>query len=146
MSTELPQHVTVEPDRVILRGGVGSHAVYGWTEDDDPGYKSFVEQFEIVEGPGGTWLAAEDYYQGLSCTAVIRRKADGRLFGYPYWDDISKHGTKQIDTNGEENGFPYEERCDLPDGLNEVYVWLPAEPFTITGYGISVPAAAEVTA
>lgn len=100
--------------------------------------REFLEQFEVVK-PRGHWLADpnEDYYQGVNVMSVIRRKSDGRLFGFQYWTPISKHGEASIEFDAEKHGFNYE----IPEGfdwdndyLPSPYVWLPVEPFTITGY------------
>jgi hypothetical protein len=146
MTTDLPARIVVEDDRVILRGAYFAGKVIrnvGFSGDE--GWDEFCELFEIVEGPGGTWLAAEDYYQGLTAMALIRRKSDGRLFGYPYWDDISSHGSSYHQANGYAHGFGDEWDEVLSDAdLQSVYVWLPVEPFTITGYRIPEAKAVEV--
>ena len=60
----------------VLYGETG-----GWFIRED-----FNELFEVV----GKFLgeSRESYYQGLSFTAVIKRKSDGKLFGHTYWEDI----------------------------------------------------------
>lgn len=85
----------------------------------------FKAAFEVVEPTRKLWEAdpKEDYYQGISVMTVIRRKSDGQLFGYKYWKPIAKHGEDYLEPNGDDHGF------DFGD-----YVFLPVEPFTITGY------------
>ena len=82
----------------------------------------------------------EGFYQGIEVMAVIKRKSDGRLFGFQYWTPIAKYSETEIEPNGEEVGLPFE----VPDGFDwnndyypSAYVWLPIEPFTITGYKIT---------
>lgn len=97
---------------------------YGWNlAKDDPDRLAFEAEFEVV---GNRILADPDetWYQGVSFVAVIQRKRDGALFGYNYWEDISKHGEAFV----EPNGYDYEEVDD------DMAVWLPVEPFTVTGY------------
>lgn len=148
---DLPARIVVEDDRVILRGDLATSVLLDVAWDETPEIERFKELFEFQ----GTSLREEDYYQGLRVMAVIRRKADGRLFGYPYFDDISKHGEAHYESNGDEHGIGgyedyKEEWCveggDGEDDLNEAYVWLPVEPFTITGYRIPEAKAEEVAA
>lgn len=141
--TTIVERLVVEPDRVIMRGSLGPDVLL------DIAY-SGTEGYELVKDGGNNshHLAAEDYYQGLTVMTVIRRKSDGRLFGYCWWDDISKHGESQYSSNGDEHGFEWDDDVRFAgeekdaeaddeedsDGASTVYVWLPVEPFTITGY------------
>jgi hypothetical protein len=138
-----------EPDRVIiydeLATGVIHDVLYGEIPEVE---ETFAEQFEIVK-PRGHFLAdpTESFYQGIEVMAVIKRKSDGRLFGYQYWTPVSKHGEAMVESNGDQNGLKF----DVPDGFNwdedyfpMPYVWLPIEPFTITGYKITETNAASV--
>jgi len=149
--TTIVERLVVEDDRVIMRGSLGPDVLLDIAYSGTTGYEQFKELFELVKdgGDNSHHLAAEDYYQGLTVMTVIRRKSDGRLFGYCWWDDISKHGSSQYESNGDEHGFEWDEDVrfaqdsadaddegddDDSDGANSVYVWLPVEPFTITGY------------
>lgn len=124
-----------EGNRVILRGELGNDIVWGnlqWGDSSEEKQAAFRERFDIVgdEGYGPKRLMAEeDYYQGLTLMRVIRRRSDGALFGFEYWEDISKHGETYIESNAYENGL----RND-PDDEYEIYVFTPVEPFTMTGY------------
>ena len=136
--TEVSRFVA-EENRVILRGDLAESVLLDVAYSGTPGIEEFREQFEIVKG---THLAKEDYYQGLRVMALIRRRSDGRLFGYEYFDDISKHGDGTFnEPNGDKHGFDYDESLETEPGedgetddMNEIYVWLPVQPFTITGY------------
>lgn len=84
-------------------------------------------------------LADDDYYQGLNMTSVIQRLSDGKLFGYEYFEDISKHGETWINSNGSE--FDYDGDSELDeDGISEVwysyYVFQPVEKWVYEGYRI----------
>jgi len=134
-----------EPDRVIVYDDLGSAAVNNgleWVDDEvEATAAAFLELFEPVEARGHFMADPnEDFYQGIEVMAVIKRKSDGRLFGYQYWTPIAKHSETEIEPNGEQAGVPFE----LPDGFDwnndyypSAYVWLPIEPFTITGYKIT---------
>ena len=138
MSTDVSRFVA-EENRVILRGELATDVLFAVAYGGTPGFDEFNELFEIVKG---TRLAKEDYYQGITVMALIRRRSDGRLFGYERFDDISKHSKNSFhEANGDEHGFQYDEALEVEtdadgetDDMNEVYVWLPVQPFTITGY------------
>lgn len=140
-----PAELTVEADRVIMRGPLASSALYADLCDDTEAETQFNEQFEFVKGKcKDGFIAEEDYYQGVNIMIVIRRKADGRLFGYQVWSPISKHGEMYEESNGSDHGFEWEDQQQYDDDLQSVYVWLPVEPFSIPGYRF--PKAAEVSA
>lgn len=122
-----------EPDRVILYDDLGSDVAYDtlWSHADCAA--KFLEEFEVFSGKVMS-DPTEDFYRGVNLMRIIRRKADGRLFGFPYWAEISKHGTSQIEPNGYDHGFEFEWNEDYYPSL---YVFMPIEPFTITGYQIS---------
>jgi hypothetical protein len=116
-------------DHVLLHRELTSAVSYAGTDfqydydDEDPVAKAFLAEFEVV-GNRQLGNPKPDYYQGLEFTAVIRRKSDGKLYGYDYWEDISKHGEAYVEDNSWEFG--------LENGV--LSVWLPVEAFTITGY------------
>lgn len=137
--------VVDEGERVVVYDDLATDVVYDlldYSETPDQAAK-FLELFELVK-PRGYWMANpnEDFYQGIAVMALIRRKSDGRLFGYEYWTPISKHGEPFVESNGDKHGFDY----DIPAGfdwdndyLPNPYVFLPVAPFTIIGYA-TVPA------
>lgn len=91
------------------------------------------EKYKIVTQT----LANDDYYQGLNLTSVIQRLSDGKLFGYTYFEDISKHGETYIDSNGDD--FGYEGDCEVEDDYNtfySYYVFRPVEQWTLEGYRV----------
>lgn len=100
--------------------------------------KRFKDEFEVVgQFPGDP---SEDYYQGMTFTHVIKRKSDGELYGFKFWEDISKYGGPFLEVNGTDYGFDY----DVPDGFNweedyypQVYVFLPVKEFSVKGYEVS---------
>jgi hypothetical protein len=146
-----------EPDRVILRGDLAEDVI--WHPDinsdnlDHWYYDAPIEavaavlaDFDILQPPhgaNGAFLADTDFYQGVNAMRVLRRKSDGRLFGYKYWDtagndswepDNSGNGDDHPGTNLPEPdtnapGFDWDR--DWPP---QTYVFLPVEPYTITGY------------
>jgi len=141
-----------EADRVIIYDDLAENVIHDMLGYDMLDYeagdttKAFMAAFDVVT-PTGHFMADpdEDFYQGIDVMAVIKRKADGRLFGFKYWTPISKHADVQIEANGDEHGLQF----DPPDGFDwdndyfpEPYVFQPIEPFTITGYKITDPATA----
>lgn len=131
----------VEEDRLLLFDEFGAEAVQSkyWRYSEFPETRDkFLEEFELV-GAELFGDPKEDFYQGILFITVFRRKSDGRLFGYPHWEPVAKHAEAYLEPNGGEHGFDW----DIPEGHNwdddylpEVYVFLPVEPFTITGYQI----------
>jgi hypothetical protein len=119
-------------ETLALKGGLGVSAILGCAEDHkyDDGYdeaalQQFLADYECLgsQFPGNP---NEDYYQGMSFTTVYRRKSDGKLFGYTYWQMGGKYGEPFYEANGEEFGF---------DDY-DTYVFQEVEPFTVTGYKI----------
>lgn len=127
-----------ETDRVVMEGEWADEIIldvaYSGTEHID----EFNELFEIVSGDH---QAGTDYYQGMDFMGLIRRKSDGRLFGYPYWSSPGNDGVEtQLDPNGDDHGFESTYNDDYSENLTgPFWVWLPVEPFTITGYRIATP-------
>lgn len=83
------------------------------------------------------YLENDDFYQGLCMITVIRRKADGKLFGYSWWDDISKHGESYIESNGDEYGLECDVSTDDFDWDNDYvsyFVFEPVEEYSIRAY------------
>ena len=125
-----------EADRVVLNGEWAEEIIMDVAYSGTENIEEFNQLFEIQKG---TFISKEDYYQGMHLTAVIMRKSDGRLFGYPYWYGGGKYGEAFVEENGEEYGFEttwtdntYEKYLTGP-----YYVWLPVEAFTIVGYRIA---------
>lgn len=134
MSTE--NALVVEQDRVVIYDELARDIISDVAWSGTPNYAAFEEQFEIISG---THMAdpKESFYQGIAVMAIIKRKADDRLFGFEYWTPVSKHGEALIESNASENDLEFE----VPDGFDwggdyypDIYVFLPVEPFTITGY------------
>lgn len=89
-------------------------AIYGerWTYSDAEKLQiaTFENEFELL----GAHLANTDFYQGLNKMSVIRRKTDHKLFGFEWFDDISKHGESYYEPNGDEHGYDYGDYVFLP--------------------------------
>lgn len=111
---------TVDPDWPVFELGEEDSA-YDLLCEMTPNKDSQGREYEMVTQT----LENEDYYQGLNMITVIRRKSDGKLFGYSWWDDISKHGESYMDPNGDE----FDLEVDWV-----AYVFEPVEPYSITLY------------
>lgn len=131
-----------EADRVIIYDDLANNVIHDMLDFGDVEQATtdaFKEQFELVKPKQGHWHAdpEEDYYQGIDVMVVIRRKADGRLFGFSYWTAISKHAEPYFEPNGDQHGLEFEPPADF-DWDNgyfpHPFVFVPVEPFTITGY------------
>jgi len=85
----------------------------------------------------GSFLENDDFYQGLCMITVIRRESDNKLFGYSWWDDISKHGESYIEPNGDEFGLECDTSADDFDWDNDYvscFVFEPVEEYSIKAY------------
>lgn len=132
--TGRPPRIEVEDDRVIMRGDWAEEVIHDVTFSLTENIDEFNGLFEIVKGDH---VANEDYYQGMSMVALIRRRSDGRLFGYEYWQGGGEYGESLVETNGEDHGLGVdyadcwsEEEYEAA-GQDEAYVWLPAEPYPV---------------
>lgn len=100
----------------------------------EPDTDTAGRQYEMVT----QCLEDDDFYQGLNMITVIRRKSDGKLFGYSWWDDISKHGEPHMESNGDEFGIESDIDTDAPDfdwdDYPSYYVFEPVEEYSITAY------------
>lgn len=128
--------ITNEPDRIIFHNEeLAEEVIHDIAWEQTPGIDDFNELFEPFGGRD--LLCSEDYYQGLNKVCVIRRKSDGRLFGFEYFDDISKHGETWIEANGHDVlGDPDDPEWYNDDNYEEPYVFLPVEPFEIQAYRV----------
>lgn len=129
----VPEPMTVEPERVILRGELATDVIFDIAWSQTPHYEEFEELFEIVSGHH-LGDPDEDYYQGVTWTALIKRKADRRLFGFSYWQPVAKNSDAEYEPNGDDHGIETEYDKDWKAIGGDVYVFTPVEEFTITGY------------
>jgi hypothetical protein len=106
-------------------------------ESDDDGYSLLHEHppadINGVEYEAVTQvLCSDDFYQGRDMMSVIRRKSDGKLFGYQWWEGDGKYGEAEYDSNGDEFG--------LEGGFNDegdyysFYVFQPVKEWIYVGY------------
>lgn len=100
---------TLDPDWPVFiqKGEDQEEIVYELEGKTD----TYGREYETV----GAFLENDDFYQGLCKITVIRRKTDGKLFGYSWWDDISKHGQAYIEPNGDEYGLESDVDTDAED-------------------------------
>lgn len=66
------------------------HANAGTLWTDRHG-NEFVSVGRFIDGTA-------DFYQGINMVTVFR-DSSGRLWGFPWWDDISKYGEPYIESN-----------------------------------------------
>lgn len=127
----------IEPDRIIMYGDWAQEVILDILYDENPDLEeAFHADFEIV---GDKFMGdpKEDFYQGVTFITVIRRKADGRLFGYEHWQPVAKNADYDLQENGDENGI--EQEYIDSEHWCPIWVWLPVKEFRITGYGIVKP-------
>jgi hypothetical protein len=113
-------------EHFILKGDLAENAIMGYPDDsgDEEGSEKLLAEYELLgEFPGDP---KEDYYQGMSFTTVYKRKSDGKLFGYTYWQGGGKYGEPYYESNGEELGY---------DDY-DTYIFYEVTPFNVQGYYI----------
>ncbi|KIA73459.1 hypothetical protein ANMWB30_23860 [Arthrobacter sp. MWB30] len=101
---------------VAFRGELGSKLCHGgidedFTEEDITLISIFDASYEFLRNGEGfgchDWFHTDgDIYQASQLMRVIRRKSDGRLFGFRYWQGGGKYGEARIEHNGDDYGFP----------------------------------------
>lgn len=119
-------YIVDKGDKVAFRDALG-HDV-AWNSLDYPdATKEQVAQFSAAfEYVGDEWHTDGDLYQGSTLMRVIRRKADGKLFGFAYWQGGGKYGEADIEHNGDDHGFP--SKYDWEDGVDQDEVWYVFQP------------------
>jgi hypothetical protein len=140
VSTEVEFTIVDMPDKIALKNGIGKDVAwddidYG-DESTEQEREAFKAAFEIVKNGSDSWFHTDgDLYQGSTLMRVIRRKADGKLFGFSYWEGGGKYGEANIEHNGDDHGF--ESKYDWEDGVDEDSVWyvfLPVKSQPIPAY------------
>jgi|GEM_PF-3935048 len=135
----MSKYIIDQPDKIAFLNELGHDVARGdveWGDASDEQKAEFSEAYEIVKNGYGEWFHTDgDLYQGSTLMRVIRRKADDRLFGFPYWEGGGKYGESLIEANGDEHGFPG--KYDWEDGVDEDEVWyvfLPVEYVPLPAY------------
>lgn len=125
----MSEAIVNEPDRVILRGDLGSAVVMDVTWSETENIEEFKSLFDIDKSD---YPVGGDYYQGLDLWRIITRKSDGRKFGFVYWDSPGNDGMEaDYSHNGEQHGIEYEYDDDFEIIGGEAYVFLPVVPSSI---------------
>lgn len=140
----MSEFIIDQPGKIAFRDELGSSVCWGsidddYTEEAKANKATFDAAYEYVKnGSDDWWHTNGDLYQGSTLMRVIRRKADGKLFGFPYWSGGGKHGEDDIEPNGDDHGFP--SKYDFQDGVDEDEVWyvfLPIEYAPLPAYKIA---------
>lgn len=113
-------------DKIALRDELGHDVAWDDLEYGDAttaDVADFKEAYELISGEFHT---DGDLYQGSTLMRVIRRKADGKLFGFAFWQGGGKYGEADIEANGDDHGFPG--KYDWQDGVDKDEVWYVFRP------------------
>ena len=122
----MTQYIVDTGDKVALRDELGHDVAWGDLEYGDATEEQkaeFREAYELLEDEYHT---DGDVYQGSTLMRLIRRKADGRLFGFAFWQGGGKYGEADIESNGDDHGFPGQ--YGWQDGVDEDEVWYVFRP------------------
>lgn len=124
------QYIVDQPDKIAFKTDLGRDIAWdhlGYGEAPDEQQAAFNAAYEYVKWDGNNYFHTDgDLYQGSTLMRVIRRKSDGKLFGFAYWSGGGKHGEDNIDHNGDDHGFP--SKYDWEDGVDEDEVWFVFRP------------------
>lgn len=125
-----------ESDRVILNGEDAEAVIYGSLPFEEDSRAEFQELFELDKSD---YLRSTDFYQGVKLLRTIRRRSDGRLFGYEYDSapGIDFDQYLEPEANGDEHGFEstLDEDDEYLDG--PFYVFQPVREITIKGFELA---------
>lgn len=128
-----------QPDKIAFKNDIGHDVVWEEFDYGDATVEQkaeFEANYEIVKNGDDTWFHTDgELYQGSTLMRVIRRKYDGKLFGFPYWEGGGKYGETDIEPNGDDHGFP--SKYDWEDDVDEDeswYVFLPVEYAPLPAY------------
>lgn len=92
-----------KPDLIAFSNDLGHDVVWdslgSWGDSTSAEQEMFDTLYEVVDRDAHT---DGDLGQGTTLMIVIRRRADGREFGYSFWQGGGKHGEAFKDANGDE--------------------------------------------
>jgi hypothetical protein len=136
---DVPPNIVDESDRVVLRGELATDVIHGlFFANDVQQWPEFKALFELA----GTHLgdSEESWEQGVTWTALIRRKRDRKLFGFRYWEPVcAHHDDAEVESNGDDHGVQTEYTGDGEAIGGDAYVFFPVRKFEITGYEVVSP-------
>lgn len=136
----MSENIVDQPDKIAFKNDLGHDVAWGSVPDEctPEEAEEFDKAFEIVKwGSDYQFHTDGDLYQGSTLMRVIRRKADGKLFGFSFWEGGGKYGETVIEHNGDEHGFPskYDWDDDVEEDDEEVwYVFLPVKYTPLPAY------------
>lgn len=116
-------------DKVALRDELGHDAAWGDVVHGDANAEQVTDFKEAYELLDGDFHTDGDLYQGSTLMRVIRRKSDGKLFGFAFWQGGGKYGEAMIEPNGDDHGFP--SKYDWEDGVARDEVWYVFRPIEL---------------
>jgi len=139
MSEKIETIVNTEA-KIAFKNGLGHDAAWGdlkyGEESTEAEREAFHADFEFLKWDGHDYFHTDgDLYQGSTLMRVIRRRADGKLFGFAFWEGGGKYGEADIEANGDDHGFPskYDWEDDVDDDENW-WVFLPVKAAPIPAY------------
>ena len=126
-------------DKIAFRDELGHDIAWDFLDCGDSTCDhraEFAATYELVKNGSDSWFHTDgDLYQGSTLIRIIRRKSDGKLFGYEFWEQGGKYGGTEMEANGDYHGFP--SKYDWQDGIDaneEWYVFLPVELAPLPAY------------
>jgi len=126
----MSDYIIDQPDKIAFRDELGHDIAwdffdYGDAKDEQKA--AFEAAYEVLRhGTDADWHTDGDLYQGSTLMRVIRRKSDGKLFGFSFWQGGGKYGEAMVEHNGDDHGFP--SKYDWEGGVDENEVWYVFRP------------------
>jgi hypothetical protein len=138
--TEKNESIVDTGEKVAFKNALGHDVAWdnlsSYSDSTEAEQEAFHADFEYVKWGSDNYFHTDgDLYQGSTLMRVIRRKADGKLFGFAYWEGGGKYGESFIEPNGDDHGFP--SKYDWDDDVDEDEYWwvfLPVKSAPIPAY------------
>ena len=139
--TEVEFTIVDMPEKVALKNEIGKDVVwcnltYG-AESTEAEREAFLSAYEVVKDGkhDRDWFHTDgDLYQGTNKMIVIRRKSDGKLFGFSYWQGGGKYGEAMVEANGDDHNLPSSWDDRTGETIDEWYVFLPVVEEPLPAY------------
>lgn len=133
MSELIETHERNGVEFIVLRGELGDSVLWNVGGSYEEGWDEFLADFEIDDED---YLGdpKEDHYQGTTFTRLIKRRADGAVFGQTVWRNpgIDSMEGQRGESYVEDLGLPWDWEGDEPEPV----VFFPVKEFVRVGFEV----------
>lgn len=132
--TEYKSHILNEEDRVGFLNELGHDVVWDFMKyGSESSAEQKAEFDELFEHLGSGHHTNGSFYQGITYITLIRRKADGKLFGHDYWESYDDGRMYGEGFTSDDSLNKYDEENDW-ETLEEWHFFLPVELKPLPAY------------